>query len=154
MLLSPSDVALACDKRRFGWNTTGTNALRAEGPGIALNAREPATVVSAQDAPTAKEQAANRRSQPVEKLGRPKHQRRGNRTCSLTSAGSSDSSKARMSAGTVRDGCCASAQRSIASQREGETLKGRSRLRPHSITPSKSRMLSRRRTRRGSPIAI
>jgi len=72
MLLSPNDVALASEKRRFGWNTTGTNALRAGGPGIALNAREPATVVSAIDAPargdarTAKEQAANQRSQPVE----------------------------------------------------------------------------------------
>jgi hypothetical protein len=77
----PNDVALAfdkkyalaIDKRRTGWNTNGTNALRAGGAGIALTAREPAMVVSAKDAPeradarTAKEQAANRRSPPVER---------------------------------------------------------------------------------------
>jgi hypothetical protein len=71
----PNDVALAIDKRRTGWNTNGTNALRAGGAGIALTAREPAMVVSAKDAPeradarTAKEQAANRRSPPVESWG-------------------------------------------------------------------------------------
>ena len=36
----------------------------------------------------------------------------------------------------------------------GEMLRDASRLRPRSITPSKSRTLSKRRTRRGSRIAI
>jgi len=64
--------ALAFEKRRIRWNTNGTSALRAAGPGIALSAKERATAVNAkdaleqEDARTAQEPAANRRRQPVD----------------------------------------------------------------------------------------
>jgi hypothetical protein len=66
--------ALEFELKRIAWNTNGTNVLLAEGAGIALIAREPATVASVKDAlepgdaRTAKEPAANRRRPPVKQV--------------------------------------------------------------------------------------